>query len=113
MNKTINFVTKRMPIWFIKSIIGAVIVFSTISFFSLAFETLSITSSFRENENILNFGFPFKIFEQFWVGSCDNLIRMWFPENIIKNFFIFFMLFFTILITFDKVKTKKGSRKNS
>jgi hypothetical protein len=84
---------------FVKILFLGAILFSAISFIAFAFETLTITKGLRESDEILKFGFPLKIFEQFWVEDCQNQIRGWFPKNIIVNYFFAAFLSFLYFIT--------------
>ena len=83
-----------MMFFLIKVILLGIMLFFAISFISFAFETLSITSSLRENDEILQVGFPFIMYEQFWVGDCDYLIKGWHPKNTIINYILSNLLSF-------------------
>ncbi len=93
MNKTIIF----------KSFFYSLIIFCVISYISVMISLLSSTTVNSDSNPVVNIGFPFKYYYQFWVGNP-------FPNNgwniryFIYDFLITYGITFFYILLFKKEK---------
>lgn len=87
----------------IKTLLTSATLLANLSFLSFVFNNVSIP--LRTDTHRLIVGFPFKIFEQFYVNDC-SIIKGWFIENAILNysFIVLGVWFFKYLVSIIELK---------